>query len=126
DTYGGKRVWIFSLMAFTVGSLLCAFSWNIQTLVLFRVLQGLGGGMLMPLGTAMIYRVVPPQERGLTMGLLGIPILLAPAIGPTLGGYLVEFVDWRIIFMVNLPVGVLGVVMAAAMLQELPTTPGLR
>ncbi len=121
DTYGGKRVWILSLAAFTLGSALCAFSWNIQALVFFRVLQGLGGGMLMPLGMAMIYRVVPPEERGMTMGLLGVPVLFAPAIGPSLGGYLVEFVDWRTIFLINLPVGVLGIGMAAALLRELPT-----
>jgi EmrB/QacA subfamily drug resistance transporter len=126
DTFGSKRMWLLSLTAFTLGSMLCGLSWNTESLIVFRVLQGLGGGMLMPLAMAMIYRVVPVEERGLTMGLLGIPILVAPAIGPTLGGYLVEYVDWRTIFMINVPVGALGVFMALTLLRETPTQPGLK
>jgi EmrB/QacA subfamily drug resistance transporter len=126
DTFGGRRMWIFSLAAFTIGSMLCGLAWNTESLVVFRVLQGLGGGMLQPLAMAMIYRVVPVEERGFTMGLLGIPILVAPAIGPTLGGWLVEFVDWRTIFLINVPIGALGVFMALTMLREFPTRPGLR
>lgn len=126
DTFGSKRVWLFSLTAFTAGSMLCGLSWNTQSLIVFRVLQGLGGGMLQPLAMAMIYRVVPPAERGFTMGILGIPLLVAPAIGPTLGGWLVEFVDWRTIFMINVPVGVLGVFMSISLLHEAETKPGLK
>jgi EmrB/QacA subfamily drug resistance transporter len=126
DTFGGKRMWMFSLAAFTIGSMLCGLSWNTQTLIVFRVLQGLGGGMLQPLAMAMIYRVVPPAERGLTMGILGIPLLVAPAIGPTLGGWLVDYVDWRTIFMINVPVGALGLFMALTLLQETPIRHGLK
>ncbi len=126
DTFGGKKMWIFSLASFTIGSMLCGLAWNTESLIVFRVLQGLGGGMLQPLAMAMIYRVVPVQERGFTMGLLGIPILVAPAIGPTFGGWLVEFVDWRTIFIINVPVGALGIFMALAWLHETDTTPGLK
>ena len=126
DTFGSKRMWMFSLAAFTMGSMLCGLSWNTQTLIIFRVMQGLGGGMLSPLAFAIIYRVVPVEERGLTMGILGIPLLVAPAIGPALGGWLVEFVDWRMIFMINVPIGALGIFMAATMLEETERRPGLK
>ena len=126
DTFGGKRMWLVSLTAFTIGSMLCGLAWNTESLIVFRVLQGLGGGMLQPLAMAMIYRVVPVEERGFTMGILGIPLLVAPAVGPTLGGWLVQYVDWRTIFMINVPVGVLGVLMAVILLEELPTRPGLK
>ncbi|HVA24394.1 MAG TPA: DHA2 family efflux MFS transporter permease subunit [Chloroflexota bacterium] len=126
DTFGSKRMWMFSLAAFTIGSTLCGLSWNTQSLIVFRVLQGLGGGMLQPLAFAMIYRVVPPAERGFTMGLLGIPLLVAPAIGPALGGWLVEFVDWRTIFMINVPIGALGLFMSISFLRESETKPDLK
>ncbi len=126
DTFGAKRMWLISLTAFSVGSMLCGLAWNTESLVVFRVIQGLGGGMLQPMAMAMIYRVVPPAERGFTMGMLGIPLLVAPAIGPTLGGWLVESVDWRFIFMINVPVGILGVFMAALLLREFPTKAGLK
>lgn len=126
DTFGGKRMWVFSLAAFTIGSMLCGLSWNTQSLIIFRVIQGLGGGMLSPLAFAMIYRVVPIEERGVTMGILGIPLLVAPAIGPTLGGYLVEYVDWRTIFMINVPVGALGIFMAVLLLHETEIKRGLK
>jgi EmrB/QacA subfamily drug resistance transporter len=126
DTFGSKRVWLFSLAAFTIGSALCGFSWNTQTLIVFRVLQGLGGGMLQPLAMAMIYKVVPPAERGFTMGILGIPLLVAPAIGPTMGGWLVEYVDWRTIFLINVPIGALGILMSVSMLHDSETKPGLK
>ncbi len=126
DTFGSKRMWMFSLAAFTIGSMLCGLAWNTPSLIVFRVLQGLGGGMLQPLAFAMIYRVVPPAERGFTMGILGIPLLVAPAIGPTLGGWLVEFVDWRTIFMINVPIGVLGLFMSISFLHESEITRGLK
>jgi EmrB/QacA subfamily drug resistance transporter len=126
DTFGSKRVWMFSLAAFTIGSMLCGLSWNTQSLIVFRVLQGLGGGMLSPLAFAMIYQVVPTEERGFTMGILGIPLLVAPAIGPTLGGWLVEYVDWRMIFMINVPIGVLGLFMSMSFLHQSETKRGLK
>lgn len=126
DTFGAKRMWLLSLAAFTLGSAMCGLSWNTESLIVFRVLQGLGGGMLSPMAMAMIYQVVPVQERGTTMGILGIPLLVAPAIGPTLGGWLVEYVDWRLIFIINVPVGAAGLFLAITLLREFPTKPNLK
>ena len=121
DTFGTKRVYLFSMFFFTVGSALCSFAWNVPSLVLFRLLQGLGGGMLMPLTMTIIFKVVPMEKRGTVMGVFGLPMLLGPVLGPTLGGYLVEYVDWRFIFTLNIPVGVLGLLLGAALLRETET-----
>jgi EmrB/QacA subfamily drug resistance transporter len=121
DTFGTKRVYLLSMFFFTIGSALCSFAWDVPSLVLFRVLQGFGGGMLMPLSMTIIFKVVPPEERGTVMGVFGIPMLLGPVLGPTLGGYLVEYVDWRFIFTLNIPVGVLGVILGATLLRETET-----
>jgi EmrB/QacA subfamily drug resistance transporter len=118
DTFGAKRVYLFTITLFTLGSAMCGVAWDINSLVVFRVLQGLGGGMLMPLGMTILYKVVPPQQRGTVMGVFGIPLMLAPVLGPTLGGYLVEYVDWRTIFTLNIPVGILGFFLTVAMLRE--------
>ncbi len=126
DTFGTKRIYLISMLFFTLGSALCGLAWGVPSLILFRVMQGLGGGMLMPLGTTIIFKVVPPRERGSVMGLFGLPMLLAPVLGPTLGGYLVEYVDWRVIFTLNIPVGILGLVLCSALLRETDTRPNLR
>ncbi|MCL5025866.1 MAG: DHA2 family efflux MFS transporter permease subunit [Chloroflexi bacterium] len=126
DTFGTKRVYLLVMALFTLGSALCGMAWDINSLVLFRVIQGLGGGMLMPLGMTIIYKAVPPQERGTIMGVFGIPLLLAPVLGPTLGGYIVEYVDWRVIFTLNIPVGALGLLLGATLLRETDRLRGLR
>ncbi|MCL5961739.1 MAG: DHA2 family efflux MFS transporter permease subunit [Chloroflexi bacterium] len=126
DTFGTKRVYLAVMGLFTLGSALCGVSWDVNSLVFFRVIQGLGGGMLMPLGMTIIYKTVPPQQRGTVMGVFGLPLILAPVLGPTLGGYLVEYVDWRVIFTLNIPVGLLGLLLGATLLQETETRPGLR
>ena len=101
NTVGIKRSYILSLIAFTLGSLLCGLAWSLPVLILFRVLQGLGGAILLPLSFTLLFREFPPEERGFALGTLGIPTLLAPALGPILGGYLVTFADWRVIFFIN-------------------------
>ena len=121
DTFGTKRVYLLSMFFFTAGSALCSMAWNVPSLVLFRLLQGLGGGMLMPLTMTIIFKVVPMDKRGTVMGVFGLPMLLGPVIGPTLGGYLVEYVDWRFIFTLNIPVGILGIMLGAALLRETET-----
>lgn len=126
DTFGTKRIFLLSIFFFTAGSLLCASSWNVPSLVFFRLLQGLGGGMLMPLGMTIIFKVVPPEERGTVMGIFGIPMMLGPVLGPTVGGYLVEYVDWRFIFTMNIPVGALGFLLGSALLRETETRRDLR
>ncbi|HLL80457.1 MAG TPA: MFS transporter, partial [Ktedonobacteraceae bacterium] len=94
DTLGIKRFYIMSLIAFTLGSALCGIAWSLPILIAFRVLQGLGGAALFPLSITLLFREFPPQQRGMAMGVFGVPSLLAPALGPTLGGYLVTYAGW--------------------------------
>jgi DHA2 family multidrug resistance protein len=126
DTFGAKRTYLATIVLFTVGSALCGLAPNIEGLVVFRVIQGLGGGMLMPLGMSILFQVAPPGQRGTIMGVFGLPILIAPVIGPTLGGYLVEYVDWRPIFTLNVPIGVLAVFAGLMILRESPKREGTR
>jgi DHA2 family multidrug resistance protein len=119
DHYGKKRVFVVSLTIFTFGSLLCACAPNLPLLVGARVVQGLGGGALMPLGMAMIYELFEPQDRGMALGIWGVAAMAAPAVGPVLGGFLVTGVDWRVLFLINVPIGVLGIPAAAHLLRDL-------
>ncbi len=125
DTYGVKRIYLLSMFMFTVGSLLCGLAWNISSLVFFRIVQGLGGGMLGPLGMTVIFSVVPVEKRPLVNSIFGLPFVLAPILGPTLGGYLVQYVSWRVIFTLNIPVGVLGLLLGAVLLRETERVPNL-
>jgi EmrB/QacA subfamily drug resistance transporter len=108
DRFGAKRIFLLSIALFTLGSVLCSTAQSPEMLILFRVLQGLGGGCVLPIGMAYVYRLSPPERVGAVMGMMGIPILLAPAIGPVVGGWLVQFASWRWIFLLNLPVGIVG------------------
>jgi EmrB/QacA subfamily drug resistance transporter len=125
DTLGTKRLYLITLSLFTLGSLLCGLAWNNTSLVVFRIIQGLGGGMIMPLGMTMLFQVVPPNRRNTIMGFFGLPLMLAPVLGPTLGGYLVEYVDWRAIFTLNVPVGIFGLFLGSTLLRESKRVPGL-
>jgi EmrB/QacA subfamily drug resistance transporter len=118
DRFGTKRTFVVALSVFTSASLLCGLAWNIESLIAFRILQGVGGGMLTPVGTAMLYRAYPPIERPRASAVLASVTVLAPAIGPVLGGFLVEHVGWRAIFFVNLPMGIFGVVFSIVYLHE--------
>jgi EmrB/QacA subfamily drug resistance transporter len=118
DRFGTKRTFMFALAVFTLGSLVSVFAWNIHTLIAFRVLQGVGGGMLMPVGTAMLFRAFPPSERAQAGAVLAIPTVVAPASGPVLGGYLVEFQSWHWIFAINVPIGIVGLLVAWLLLRE--------
>jgi EmrB/QacA subfamily drug resistance transporter len=121
DKLGLKRLYILSMAVFIAGSALCAMTWSINALIVARALQALGGGMIMPTTMAMVSRMVPKERIGEAMGILGVALVVAPAIGPTLGGYLVEYVDWRWIFTINLPIGVIGVLLSLFLLPELQT-----
>ncbi|GLH98839.1 DHA2 family efflux MFS transporter permease subunit [Phytohabitans aurantiacus] len=112
DRFGAKTAWITSVILFGAGSALCAAAWSIESLIAFRVLQGLGGGLLLPAGQAMIARAAGPQRMGRAMAILGVPVLLGPVFGPVLGGLLVEYTSWHWIFLVNVPVGVLAIALA--------------
>src|ERR1700694_4299885 len=91
DTFGTKRLYMITMALFTGGSLLCGLAWNNPSLIAFRILQGLGGGMMSPLGMTMLFKSVPPSQRNSIMGIYGLPLILAPVLGPTIGGYLVEY-----------------------------------
>ena len=118
DKFGTKRVFIFALLMFTGASALCGAANSINQLIIFRILQGVGGGMLTPVGTAMLYRAFPPAERAKASAVLTIPIVIAPALGPVLGGFIVDNLSWRWIFYINLPIGLIGLVFAAVFLKE--------
>jgi EmrB/QacA subfamily drug resistance transporter len=122
NNVGIKRSFILSLIAFTLGSLLCGLSWSLPMLILFRVVQGLGGAVLLPLSFTMLFREFAPGERGLALGTLGIPTLLAPALGPILGGYIVTFASWQLIFFINIPIGIVAVILATLFLREARAT----
>ena len=118
DRFGTKRIFLLALGFFTVGSVLCAVAWNIESLILFRTIQGLGGGFLMPVSQTMVFRAFPQQERSKAAGILVVPTTFAPASGPLLGGFILDFLSWPWIFLVNIPVGVLGIVLGLYFLRE--------
>jgi EmrB/QacA subfamily drug resistance transporter len=118
DRFGTKRTFLFALGVFLAGSALSGVAWNAGWLIAFRVVQGIGGGLLTPVGTAMVVRAFPPQQRATGSAIIGVPAVLAPVVGPVLGGLLVDSVGWRWIFFVNLPVGLIGLVYAWLVLKE--------
>ncbi|SDU74646.1 DHA2 family efflux MFS transporter permease subunit [Jiangella alkaliphila] len=109
DRFGTKRLYLTSLVLFTLGSVLCAMAWDIGPLIGARVLQGLGGGMLMPLGMTIMTRAAGPDRVGRVMAVLGVPMLLGPIGGPILGGWLIDVASWHWIFLINLPIGIVGI-----------------
>jgi EmrB/QacA subfamily drug resistance transporter len=112
DRFGLARVYTIALAAFALGSALCGLAWNLDTLILFRVIQAIPGGILPAVTLVMVYRIVPREKIGTAMGMYGLGIVFAPALGPTLGGYLVEYLNWRLVFYINVPIGVLGLIAA--------------
>ena len=118
DRFGTKRFFLIALGLFTVGSVLCAAAWNIESLIFFRALQGVGGGLLMPVAQTMVFRAFPQPERARAAGILVVPTTFAPASGPLLGGVILDFLSWQWIFLVNAPVGVAGILLAALFLRE--------
>ena len=118
-----KRVWVTALAVFTASSVLCGLSPAFWVLVVGRVLQGFAGGMMMPLAISTLFQVFPANQRGQAMGFFAIPMVAGPALGPTIGGYIVTNWDWRLVFFVNLPVGVAAVLLGWLALR--PGTPRL-
>lgn len=113
DRFGTKRLFMGSVLMFTLGSLLCAVSPNILLLIIFRIVQGIGGGVLMPLTLAIIRREAGPDRLGRLMALAAIPMMLAPIFGPILGGWLIRAYGWEWLFLINLPVGLAAFILAA-------------
>src|SRR5690349_17417145 len=116
DRIGTKLMFLTALALFTLGSALCAFAPTKEALIAFRVFQGIGGGALLPMAFAIIFRIFPPNERGMANALLGIPVMMAPAFGPTVGGYLSTSFSWNAIFIINLPIGVVALILALLVL----------
>ena len=112
DRFGTKRLYMTALLLFTAGSVLCAMASTIEALIAFRVIQGLGGGMLMPLGMTIMTKAAGPARMGRLMAILGVPMLLGPIFGPILGGWLIENYSWHWIFLINLPIGAAALVYA--------------
>ncbi|MCP9619233.1 DHA2 family efflux MFS transporter permease subunit [Nocardia otitidiscaviarum] len=112
DRFGTKRLYMTALVLFVLGSVLCSTAWSIESLIAFRVLQGLGGGMLMPLGMTIMTHAAGPQRIGRVMAVLGVPMLLGPICGPILGGWLIDDFSWHWIFLINVPIGIVGLILA--------------
>jgi len=108
ERFGAIRMWNISLALFVIGSALCGLAWSAPVLVLFRVLQGLGGGMIMPICMTLLAQAAGPQRMGRVMSIIGVPTLIAPVLGPVIGGLIVDNLSWRWIFYVNLPVGIVA------------------
>ncbi|MDT7667840.1 MAG: hypothetical protein QOC74_623 [Pseudonocardiales bacterium] len=119
ERFGLARVYVWSLAGFAVGSALCGLAGNLGTLIVFRVLQAIPGGIMPVVAMTLLYRIVPRQKLGTAMGIFGLGIIFAPAAGPVLGGYFVQYLDWRLVFYVNVPVGLLGAVAAVLILPKL-------
>ncbi len=123
DRFGTRKVFMSAVTAFACGSLLCGLAWSAGSLIAFRVVQGLGGGMVMPVGMTILARAAGQDRMGRVMALVGVPMLLAPALGPILGGALLDGASWRLIFFINLPVAALALVLAARVLPREPGSP---
>ena len=120
DRFGPTRIYNLSLLGFAAGSALCGLAWDLNSMIVFRVIQAIPGGVLPVVTLTILYKIVPKEKIGAAMGMYGLGIIVAPAVGPTLGGYLVEYVDWRLIFFINVPVGIAGTVAAVMVLQRVP------
>jgi EmrB/QacA subfamily drug resistance transporter len=118
DRFGTKRLYLTAIGLFTTGSVLCATATSINMLIAFRVLQGLGGGMLMPLGMTIMTKAAGPKRMGRLMAILGVPMLLGPICGPILGGWLIAHASWHWIFLINLPLGVIALIYAWTVLPQ--------
>ncbi|MEP9349900.1 MFS transporter [Xanthobacter sp. KR7-225] len=118
DRYGARTVFRTAIVIFTLGSILCGLSSSLLDFVLYRIVQGLGGAMMVPVGRLVILRSVPKSELVASLAWLTIPALLGPVFGPPLGGFITTYFDWRLIFFINVPIGVLGVFLATRFIEN--------
>ena len=116
--FGGKRLWMFALVLFLVGSIACSLAWNAPSLITFRVIQGVGGGVMLPLMSTLIMQAAGGKALGRTMAMLSLPAVLGPVLGPVIGGVILNWFDWRWLFWVNVPFCVVGLVLAWRMLPH--------
>ncbi len=118
--FGNKNPYLLSLAVFIATSVFCGAAWSVDALIFFRIFQGVAGGVLMPLSMAIIFAVFPEDKRGLGISLWGLGASFGPAIGPTLGGYLTELLNWRFIFYINLPLGAVALLSAWVLVRPSP------
>jgi MFS transporter, DHA2 family, multidrug resistance protein len=118
STFGLKRYFAISQIVFVIASFLCGISWNLPSLVFFRILQGIGGGAILPVALTIMLEAFPPQELAMASALFGVGAALGPAIGPTLGGWLTDTLSWQWIFFVNVPIVAVSVVLSQMLIQE--------
>jgi EmrB/QacA subfamily drug resistance transporter len=123
DKFGLTRLYIGAVLGFSLTSGLCGLAWDLNALIAARILQAIPGGILPVVCIALLYRIVPKEKVGGAMGLMGVAFVAAPAVGPVVGGYLVEFVDWRLVFYINLPIGLLTVLAAWFLVPKVPKVP---
>lgn len=126
NSFGTRRMYLLSLFVFTVGSAFCSLAWSNNSMIAFRIVQAVGGGLILPISMSIVLREFLPAERNLAMGLWGICVAVAPAVGPTLGGYLIDEWSWHYIFTINVPIGLIGYLLASVTLKESPTTPDVK
>ncbi|WP_131762211.1 DHA2 family efflux MFS transporter permease subunit, partial [Actinomadura fibrosa] len=124
DRFGAKRVWIAALALFLAGSALAAAAWSVEWLIAFRVVQGVGGGLIVPVGQGILARAAGPERMGRVMGFIGLPLLLGSVAGPVIGGVILASASWRWIFLINLPVGAAAIVLARRLLPGSAPRPG--
>src|SRR3954451_5755914 len=113
---GAKRLWLGALTLFLLGSVLCAFAWNVESLIAFRVVQGLGGGVMMPLMTTILMQAAHGQNVGRLMAAVSLPAALGPILGPVIGGLILNYLSWEWLFLVNVPLCIVGFVLAVRLL----------
>jgi EmrB/QacA subfamily drug resistance transporter len=113
ERFGTKTVWLTSLVLFVIGSVLCGAAWSVGALIVFRIVQGIGGGLIMPVGQTMLARAAGPERMGRMMAVIALPAMIAPVLGPALGGLIVDTGSWRWMFFVNVPICAFAVVFAA-------------
>ena len=126
DMVGYKRVFLYGMAAFTVTSVLCGSSQNIWMLIAFRALQGLAASMIMAVGFAIVTAAFPPTERGKALGIYAIGIAVGLGLGPTLGGLIAEYLSWRYIFFINVPIGIAALLWGSRVIPRGSTKPGQR
>src|SRR4051812_26318880 len=124
ERFGTKRLYMTSITLFVLGSVLSGLAWSSGSLIAFRVLQGFGGGMIMPAGMTILTRAAGPHRVGRVMAVIGVPMMLGPIFGPVLGGWLVDSASWRWIFFINVPIGAIALFASARILEKDVSQPG--
>lgn len=124
--FGRKRYLLFSIVMFTVSSFLCGAAWNIESLIVFRILQGLTGGAMPPLSQAILLESFPPHQYGIAMAIFGLGVSFGPIIGPVLGGWITDVLTWHWVFFINIPIGIVSVLMAVSVIVDPPYMRAMR